>query len=124
MIDTLARRATETLGSTRGFVFAVAIIAAWALSGPWLHYSEVWQLTINTGTTIVTFLMGFLILRTQNLDARAQAVKLDELLRAVEGARSGLAGLEARDDAEIRAAQDDVLRSAQHQQERQDASEP
>lgn len=117
MIDAFARRATDTLGSTRGFLFALTIIAAWAISGPWLHYSEVWQLTINTGTTIVTFLMGFLILRTQNLDARAQAVKLDELLRAVEGARSGLAGLEAREDAEIRAAQEAVLRSAKADQE-------
>jgi low affinity Fe/Cu permease len=81
---------------------AVLIIVIWAATGPAFGYSDTWQLVINTGTTIVTFLMVFLIQNTQNRDARAIHLKLDELLRAVEGARVSMANLENLPDEELK----------------------
>jgi low affinity Fe/Cu permease len=89
-----ARRISDYTGSSWAFVFAAALIVAWIAAGPWFHYSDTWQLVINTGTTIVTFLMVFLIQNTQNRDAMVMQLKLDELLRAVEAARTGLVALE------------------------------
>jgi low affinity Fe/Cu permease len=80
---------------------AVLIIIIWAASGPAFGYSDTWQLVINTGTTIITFLMVFLIQNTQNRDARAIHLKLDELLRAVEGARVSMSNLENLPDEEL-----------------------
>src|SRR3982074_983434 len=82
------------VGSSWAFILAVLIIIVWALTGPVFHYSDTWQLVINTGTTIITFLMVFLIQNTQNRDAKAIHLKLDELIRAVEGARTHLVALE------------------------------
>jgi low affinity Fe/Cu permease len=78
-----ARKMSAVLGSAWAFVCAILIIALWAMTGPTFHYSDTWQLIINTGTTIVTFLMVFLIQNTQNRDAKAVHLKLDELIRAL-----------------------------------------
>src|SRR5919205_2612060 len=89
-----AQKTSQIVGSSWSFMLAVFIIAVWALTGPMFHYSDTWQLVINTGTTIVTFLMVFLIQNTQNRDAQAIHLKLDELIRGVKGARNRLVSLE------------------------------
>ena len=96
-----ARATSNVLGSAGAFVVACAIIVIWATTGPTFHYSDTWQLIINTGTTIVTFLMVFLIQNTQNRDARAAQLKLDELIRALGGARNRLVNLEELSDEEL-----------------------
>ncbi|MEY2498101.1 MAG: hypothetical protein QOD12_1657 [Verrucomicrobiota bacterium] len=96
-----ARKASRVLGSAWAFVFAIGIIAVWGLTGPTFHYSDTWQLIINTGTTIVTFLMVFLIQNTQNRDAKAVHLKLDELIRALGPARNNLVDLEKLSDDEL-----------------------
>jgi low affinity Fe/Cu permease len=93
---------SEIVGSSWSFIAAVLIIVVWAACGPAFGYSDTWQLVINTGTTIITFLMVFLIQNTQNRDARAIHLKLDELLRAVEGARVSMANLENLPDEELK----------------------
>jgi low affinity Fe/Cu permease len=92
---------SSVMGSPWAFIVAGVIIIVWAVTGPMFHFSDTWQLIINTGTTIVTFLMVFLIQNTQNRDARAMQLKLDELLRAVEGARTGMVDLENCSDEEL-----------------------
>ncbi len=86
----LAERAARAFGSAWAFAAALAIVLLWALSGPAFHFNDTWQLTINTGTTIVTFLMVFLIQNSQNRDARTNHLKIDELLRAMEQARTSM----------------------------------
>lgn len=98
-----ARKASDVLGTPWVFVCALAIIAVWAMSGPAFGYSDTWQLIINTGTTIVTFLMVFLIQNTQNRDAKAVHLKLDELIRALSGARNKLVDLEKLSDDDLKA---------------------
>jgi low affinity Fe/Cu permease len=88
-------------GSPWIFAFACLVIIGWAATGPMFHYSDTWQLVINTSTTIVTFLMVFLIQNTQNRDTRAVQLKLDELIRAVKGARNELLNLEEMSDEEL-----------------------
>jgi low affinity Fe/Cu permease len=88
----------DAVGSPPAFLIGVAVIAVWAVTGPLFHYSDTWQLVINTGTTIVTFLMVFLIQNTQNRDAKTMQLKLDELLRAVKDARTKLVDLEDAPD--------------------------
>ena len=88
-------------GSPWGFLLAVMSVVVWGLLGPHFHFSDAWQLVINTGTTIITFLMVFLIQNTQNRDARAIHLKLDELIRGHEGARNKLLDLENCTDEEI-----------------------
>jgi low affinity Fe/Cu permease len=92
----------DKVGSSGAFFLALAVIAVWAITGPLFHYSDTWQLWINTGTTIVTFLMVFLIQYTQNRDARAMHLKLDELLRSVHGARTEMANLKDLSDEDLR----------------------
>lgn len=89
------------VGSSGSFLIACCVVLVWALTGPVFHFSDTWQLVINTSTTIVTFLMVFLIQSSQNRDAIAMHLKLDELLRAVDGARTGLVNLESLSDAEL-----------------------
>jgi low affinity Fe/Cu permease len=91
----------EWVGSSSAFFLALVVIIAWAATGPIFSFSDTWQLVINTGTTIVTFLMVFLIQNTQNRDAVALHLKLDELLRAVKGARTTLVNLESWTDDEL-----------------------
>jgi low affinity Fe/Cu permease len=96
-----ARRASRVLGSAWAFAGAMLIIVIWALTGPVFHYSDTWLLIINTVTTIVTFLMVFLIQNTQNRDAKAAHLKLDEVIRAVTGARNELVDLEKLSDEDL-----------------------
>jgi low affinity Fe/Cu permease len=96
-----ARMTSNGVGSPWAFIAAVSIIVVWALTGPLFHFSDTWQLVINTGTTIVTFLMVFLIQNTQNRDAVAIHLKLDELIRALKGARNKLVDLEELSDEEL-----------------------
>ena len=94
--------ATSTwMGRPWAFLTAILIIVAWGITGPFFHFSDTWQLVINTGTTIITFLMVFLIQNTQNRDAKAIHLKLDELIHAVHGARNKLVNLESLSDEEL-----------------------
>jgi low affinity Fe/Cu permease len=96
-----ANRVSQWTGNASTFLGAILVIIIWALSGPLFHYSDTWQLVINTGTTIVTFLMVFLIQNTQNRDGKAVQLKLDELIRATKGARNSYVGLEDLLDSDI-----------------------
>jgi low affinity Fe/Cu permease len=96
-----AAGAATVTGSPWAFLLAVLVILTWAVSGPLFNFSDGWQLTINTGTTIVTFLMVFLIQNTQNRDSVAIQLKLDELLRGVVGARTSLVDLENLSDEDL-----------------------
>src|SRR5437879_9551730 len=89
------------LASAWAFAGAVFVIFVWLVTGPTFHFSDTWQLIINTATTIITFLMVFLIQNTQNRDAKAMHLKLDELIRAVKGARNQLVDLEEMSDEEL-----------------------
>ena len=92
---------SAVVGSPWAFILAVVVVVVWAFTGPMFGYSDTWQLVINTGTTIVTFLMVFLIQNTQNRDAKAIHLKLDELIRAVSGARNGMVDLENLTDEQL-----------------------
>jgi low affinity Fe/Cu permease len=92
---------TRWTGSSSAFVLAVLVIAVWAVTGPAFGFSDTWQLVINTGTTIVTFLMVFLIQRSQNKDSKAIQLKLNELVAAMEGASNRLIDVEDLDEAEL-----------------------
>ena len=103
IFTSLAGRISSIAGQPMAFVIALAIIIIWGLTGPLFGYSDTWQLVINTGTTIITFLMVFLIQNSQNRDAAAMQAKLDELIRAVKTARNEFIGIEHRTDHEIEA---------------------
>ncbi len=107
-----AKWASRAAGRPSTFIGAVVIILLWAITGPLFHFSDTWQLVINTGTTIITFLMVFLIQNTQNRDTDAMQVKLDELLRAVDSAKNTMIDLEELDDAELEAIREDYLKLA------------
>jgi low affinity Fe/Cu permease len=92
----------QQCGRAHTFIAAIVLIAAWALCGPAFHYSDTWQLVINTGTTIVTFLMVFLLQNTQNRDTAAIQLKLDELIRANENARNHMLSLEDLTEGELK----------------------
>jgi len=101
----LAEQAALTVGSYWAFMIALVVVIVWAVTGPIFDYSDTWQLAINTGTTIVTFLMVFLIQNTQNRETRIVRLKLDELLRGVEGARTSFINLDHMSDKELRSVQ-------------------
>jgi low affinity Fe/Cu permease len=112
-----AKWAAWATGHPLAFVTAVAIVAVWAITGPMFGYSDTWQLVINTGTTIITFLMVFLIQNTQNRDTAALHIKIDELIRAIEGAHNALLDLEEMEDADIDTMRKDYERLASEARE-------
>jgi low affinity Fe/Cu permease len=109
--DSLARSAASLCGKPTSFLIATAIVLIWAVSGPVFHWSDTWQLVINTGTTIVTFLMVFLIQSTQNRDALAIQVKLSELILALKGADNQIASIEHLSEEEL-----EQIRRRKHEQ--------
>jgi len=96
-----SQQISQIVGAPATFFLALSIVVIWAVTGPLFHFSDTWQLIINTGTTIITFLMVFLIQNTQNRDARAMHLKLDELIRAVSDARNKLVNVEDGSDEEL-----------------------
>lgn len=108
----LSSRIARAVGTPLAFVLALASVVLWALTGPRFHYSETWQLVINTGTTIVTFLMVFLIQNAQNRDADSVQIKLDELLRAISTANDKVINIERLDEASLRALRQRYEREA------------
>ena len=105
-----ARRSSLILGSAWAFGGAVLVILVWILTGPTFHFSDTWQLIINTATTVITFLMVFLIQNTQNRDAKAVHLKLDEMIRALKGARNQLVDLEDLSDEELKKLEEQFQR--------------
>src|SRR5437899_4542996 len=102
MMERLSLAATKATGTSAAFILAVTIIVVWGITGPLFRFSDTWQLVINTGTTIVTFLMVFLIQRTQNKDARAIHLKLNEIVAALQGASNRLIDVEDLTEDEVR----------------------
>jgi len=101
ILEHFALKATKTTGTSMAFILALSVILVWGLTGPLFHFSDTWQLVINTGTTIVTFLMVFLIQRAQNKDAQAIHIKLNEIVAALEGASNRLIDVEDLTEEEI-----------------------
>jgi len=108
-----AKGTARVTGRPSAFLLAVAVILTWLVTGPLFHFSDTWQLVINTGTTVITFLMVFLIQATQNRDAEAVQVKLDELLRATTGAHNALLDLEELEEHELDQILDGYCRLAE-----------
>ena len=106
-----AHRSSVMLGSAWAFTGAVLVILVWILTGPTFHFSDTWQLIINTATTVITFLMVFLIQHTQNRDAKAMHLKLDELIRAIKDARDELVDLEDLSDQELKKLEEQFRRT-------------
>lgn len=106
----VAEKCAHALGKAWAFALALGTVLVWALSGPIFHFNDTWQLTINTGTTIITFLMVFLIQNTQNRDSRTTQLKLDELLRALDQARTSMVNLHDLSDKELDALENEFRR--------------
>ena len=115
-----AKASARSLGSPQAFLIAVTVVVVWAASGPYFQFSDTWELVINTATTIVTFLMVFVIQNTQNRDALAMHLKLDELLRAVEGARNSLVDLEHLSDEQLEQLEKEFERVAKAREDTED----
>jgi len=101
MFEAAANRISQAMGRPLTFIICCLLVLLWAATGPVFHFSDTWQLVINTGTTIVTFLMVFLIQNSQNREGKALQAKLDELIRALETAENRFIGLEQRTEKEI-----------------------
>jgi len=102
ILERFSRKATEATGTSAAFILALLVIVVWIVTGPLFKFSDTWQLVINTGTTIITFLMVFLIQRSQNKDALAIHLKLNEIVAALEGASNRLIDVEDLTEAEIK----------------------
>ncbi len=113
-----ARVAATFTGKPVIFIIAVSIIVLWALTGPLFGFSDTWQLVVNTGTTIITFLMVFLIQNTQNRDTEALQIKLDEIIRSTRGARNAVLDLEEMDEKQLDAIRKEYLELADHARRR------
>ena len=113
----MAKAASHAAGRPATFAIAVTVVVLWALTGPLFDYSDTWQLVINTSTTIITFLMVFLIQNTQNRDTEALQIKLDELIRSMENAHTVLLDLEELDDEELKRIRQDYLELARKARE-------
>ena len=105
-----ATKTSESVGSPAAFVIGLSLIVLWGVTGPLFGFSDSWQLVVNTATTIITFLMVFLIQATQNRDAKAIHLKLDELIRGVKGARTAMVAGETTTDEELAQLQDELDR--------------
>ena len=116
-----ARWAATASGRPITFALAVAVLVVWAVTGPLFGFSDTWQLVINTGTTIVTFLMVFLIQNTQNRDTEALQIKLDEIIRCTRGARNAMLDLEQMDEKELDEIRKEYLAIAEHARKHLDA---
>src|SRR5262249_22587874 len=121
-LERFAQFFTCWTGSSQAFALALAVIVVWLVSGPFFHFSDTWQLVINTGTTIVTFLMVFLIQRSQNKEALALQVKLNEIIVALDHARNRLINVEDLSEEEIRALHREYERLAETQESTSDAA--
>jgi|ERR1051326_4726456 low affinity Fe/Cu permease len=111
----MSRRISDLLGSAGAFWAAVAVIAAWGATGPLFGFSDTWQLVINTGTTIITFLMVFIIQNTQNRDNKSIHLKLDELIKAMKGARNSMIDLDRLSDEQLKALENEYKRLCEKQ---------
>ena len=114
----LAKLTARITGRPVTFMMAVSVVAAWAVTGPLFGFSDTWQLVINTGTTIITFLLVFLIQSTQNRDSEAMQVKLDELIRVTQGAHKALLDLEELEEEEldrVKAGYEDIAEQARRE---------
>ncbi len=118
-----ATHASNAMGRPIAFFLAVLTIMVWAVCGPYYHYSDTWQIMINTGTTIITFLMVFLLQATQSREARAFHLKLDELIRAKKSARNEFANVESAADEELRKLERESVRLRQVEQQRQQGAQ-
>jgi low affinity Fe/Cu permease len=121
--ENLSGRVTQWSGSTPAFACALGVVAVWALLGPVFHYSDTWQLVINTGTTVVTFLMVFLIQRSQNKDALAIHLKLNELLADIEGASNRMIDVEALSEKELHVLHSHFVELARLSREEQNTTQ-
>jgi low affinity Fe/Cu permease len=122
-----AQRSSTLLGSAWAFGGAVLVILVWVITGPTFHFSDTWQLIINTATTVITFLMVFLIQNTQNRDAKAMHLKLDELIRAIKAARNQLVDLEELSDDDLKKIEEQFRRlrkQAENGRTRSDNGDP
>jgi low affinity Fe/Cu permease len=119
-----AHTSAELVGSPVAFLLGVTAVLVWGLSGPLFGYSDTWQLVINTATTIVTFLMVFLIQNTQNRDAKAMQLKLDELIRAVKSARTRLVHLEDLSDDDLKKLEQEFKKLHEKLDDKLDAAQP
>lgn len=120
----LANRTAHGVGHPWSFALALAVVVTWAVTGPLFRFSDTWQLVINTGTTIVTFLMVFLIQNTQNRDSHAIHLKLDELIRVQAHARNRFIAVEGLTDEELEELQEEFDRLAREKKEKRRDSEP
>ena len=118
--DQLAKGIAWVVGRPISFFLSIGLIIVWAITGPFFHFNDTWQLVINTGTTIITFLMVFLIQNTQNRDTAAVHLKLDELIRAVEGARNSAIDLEDKSEEELMEARQEFIKLAEQAHEELD----
>lgn len=109
-----SRQIAAITGRPKTFFLAFVVILVWAVTGPFFGFSDTWQLVINTGTTIVTFLMVFLIQNTQNRDTEALQIKLDEIIRSLRGARNEVLDLEEMDEKQLNAIREEYLHLAEH----------
>lgn len=114
-----AHKTSQIVGTSWVFILAVLIILVWGITGPMFQYSDTWQLVINTSTTIITFLMVFLIQNTQNRDAKAIHLKLDELIKGVKGARTAMVNLEELSDEELERLQTEFAKLQKKENHRQ-----
>ncbi|MBV1690361.1 low affinity iron permease family protein [Novosphingobium sp. G106] len=117
LFTNIASRSAHALGEPLAFILSIVLIVAWAVSGPFFHYSDTWQLIVNTATTVLTFLAVFLIQNSQNRDGAAIQAKLDEILRSLDAARNQFVGIEHLTDAQIcqirDALEEDIQRADQ-----------
>ena len=118
----LAQHVSHITGRPTAFIIAVAVIVVWAITGPIFRFSDTWQLVINTGTTIITFLMVFVIQNTQNRDTAAMHIKIDELIRVTSRARNILIDLEELDDRDLETLRRDFERLAEEGRRRAHSS--